>query len=139
VLPDGVFHVTARGAKRAAVFRSDADYAEFRASLLRVAERFGWVLHAFCLMPNHYHLIVEAAQQELSRGMHRLNGGYARGFNERYETSGHVFERRFWSWAIESDEHFERPLRYVGNNPVEAGLCTRVAEWPWRAGPYDPD
>ena len=138
-LPDGIFHVTARGAKRAAIFRTDADYAEFRATLLRVEQRFNWNVHAFCLMPNHYHLIVEATQQQLSQGMHRLNGRYARSFNERYEATGHVFERRFWSWAIESDEHLERALRYVGNNPVEAGLCERVIDWPWRQGPYDPD
>jgi REP-associated tyrosine transposase len=138
-LPDGIFHVTARGAKRAAIFRTEADYGEFRASLLRVEQRFDWTLHAFCLMPNHYHLIVEATQQKLSKGMHRLNSGYAKGFNERYDVSGHVFERRFWSWSIESEEHLERALRYVSDNPVEAGLCRHAVEWPWRAGPYDPD
>jgi REP-associated tyrosine transposase len=138
-LPDGVFHVTARGAKRAAIFRTDADYSEFRASLLRVAERFSWLLHAYCLMPNHYHLIVETTQPQLSQGMHRLNGRYAQSFNERYDNSGHVFERRFWSWAIETEEHFERALTYVSLNPVEAGLCSRVTDWPWRDGPYDPD
>ena len=107
--------------------------------LLRIAKRSDWVLRAFCLMPNHYHLIVQTTQQRLSQGMHSLNGRYAQSFNERYDVTGHVFERRFWSWAIESDEHLEHALRYVSNNPVEAGLCARVVDWPWRDGPYDPD
>ena len=131
-LPGGVFHVTARGAKRAAIFRADSDYAEFRALLLRIAERFDWIMHAYCLMPNHYHLVVEATQPQLSQGMHRLNGRYAQGFNERYDNSGHVFERRFWSWAIETEEHLDRAIAYVYDNPVEAGLCSEGGDWPWR-------
>src|SRR5436190_2165975 len=96
-LPDGIFHVTGRGAKRAAIFRTDADYSEFRALLLRIAERFGWVVHAYCLMPNHYHLIVESTQPHLSQGMQRLNGRYAQSFNEHNgETSpSRPFNRRY--------------------------------------------
>jgi len=138
-LPDGIFHVTARGVARATIFRSDADYREFRASLLRVADRFDWSLHAYCLMPNHYHLIIETSQAGLSDGMQRLNGRYAQSFNERYGHSGHVFQSRFAARVIESEEHYEHALAYVRANPVEARLCERIADWPWADGRYDPD
>jgi REP element-mobilizing transposase RayT len=138
-LPDGLFHITVRGVGRAAIFRGELDYADFRNHLLRVAGRYDWTLHSYCLMPNHYHLIVEASQKNLSKGMHRLNGRYAQGFNERYERVGHLFQNRFKSHVIESDEHFLRALNYVRANPVAAGLCEHITEWPWADGPYDPD
>ena len=130
-LGDGYFHVTARGVARTTIFRDDYDYGTFRRQLLRIAERYDWTLYAYCLMPNHYHLIVKAKQVDLSKGMHRLNGGYAQGFNARYERVGHLFQNRFKSHMIESEEHFERALDYVQANPVAAGLCPDVASWPW--------
>lgn len=138
-LPDGIFHVTARGNAREAIFRDGIDFAEFERQLFKVRDMFLWVLHAYCLMPNHYHLIVETSRQGLSTGMHRLNGHYAAWFNDRYERVGHVFQNRFKSYVVESEEHFERALLYVSANPVEAGLCNEVAEWPWRGGPSDAD
>lgn len=138
-LPDGYFHVTARGVARATLFRDDHDYRYFKACLLRIAETFSWVLHAYCLLPNHYHLIVEATQSELSTGMQRLNGNYARHFNDRHGRTGHLFQGRFASYVIESDEHLERALEYVMANPVTAGLCEGVADWPWASGPYETD
>jgi putative transposase len=131
-LPDGFFHVTTRGVARATIFRDEYDYATFCAQLLRTAERYEWTLHAYCLMPNHYHLILEATQEHLSAGMHRLNGGYAQGYNARYERVGHLFQNRFKSFVIESEEHFERALAYVYANPVAAGLCREEGDWPWK-------
>jgi putative transposase len=131
-LPDGVFHVTARGVARMTIFRDDFDYRTFRAQLLRTGNKFSWTIHAFCLMPNHYHLIIEATRAGLSSGMHRLNGGYAQGFNARYERAGHVFQNRFTSYLIDNEQHFERALDYVRANPVEAGLCEDSDDWPWR-------
>jgi putative transposase len=130
-LGDGFFHITARGVARTTIFRDELDYATFRTQLLRIAERYNWTLHAYCLMPNHYHLIVRAKQEDLSNGMHRLNGGYAQGFNARYERVGHLFQNRFKSHAIESEEHFERALAYVHENPAAAGLCEDGTAWPW--------
>jgi REP element-mobilizing transposase RayT len=131
-LPDGTFHVVVRGVARSAIFRDDDDYATFRAQLLRVAEKFAWIIHAYCLTPNHYHLIVETTQENLSRGMHRLNGGYAQGFNARYDRSGHVFQNRFTSYMIDNEEYFEHALAYLHANPVEAGLCDDGDAWPWK-------
>ena len=131
VLPDGVFHVTSRGVARTLIFRDELDYAEFAAQLSRVEETCGWAVHAYCLMPNHYHLIVEATQADLSRGMHRLNGHYARRFNERYDRTGHLFQNRYSSYVIDDERHFERALAYVQDNPVRAGLCEQLEDWPW--------
>ena len=71
--------------------------------------------------------------------MHRLNGRYAKWFNDRYDRVGHVFQNRFKSYVIDTEEHFERALAYVAANPVEAGLCAHVDEWLWRGGPSDSD
>jgi REP element-mobilizing transposase RayT len=124
---------------RATIFRDDHDYLFFRTNLLRLAETFSWDIHAYCLLPNHYHLLVEATRPALSAGMQRLNGRYAQHFNTRYARSGHVFESRFSSFVIETDHHLERALAYVRANPVEAGLCDRMTDWPWAFGPYDSD
>ena len=136
-LPDGFFHVTARGVARSTIFRDELDYGDFERHLLRVAEAYGWRLHAYCLLPNHYHLVVESTSRSLSIGMQRLNGRYAQRFNQRYDRVGHVFQNRFGSYVIETEEHFLRTLAYVASNPVKAGLCERIVDWPWRAGLRD--
>jgi REP-associated tyrosine transposase len=139
VLPDGLFHVTARGVARAPIFRDGIDYAEFERQLLKVRDEFWWTLHAYCLLPNHYHLIVESKRGDLSAGMHKLNGRYAQRFNRRYDRVGHVFQNRFSSYVIETEEHFLRALDYVRANPIEAGLCASLDEWPWSGGLSDSD
>ncbi len=136
-LPDGTFHVTGRGVGREAVFRDGIDYADFERQLLRVRDEFQWTLHAYCLLPNHYHLIVETSRSDLSSGMQRLNGRYAQRFNQRYDRVGHVFQNRFKSFVIDSEEHYERAVAYVLANPVEAGLCEQIEDWPWTTGPRD--
>jgi putative transposase len=138
-LPDGLFHVTARGVARAPIFVDGIDYAEFERLLFRVREEYAWTLHAYCLLPNHYHLVVETKRSELTAGMHKLNGRYAQRFNRRHDRVGHVFQNRFGSYVIESEEHFLRALAYVRANPVEAGLCAHVDDWPWSGVPYDSD
>jgi putative transposase len=136
-LPDGIFHVTARGVARGVIFRDGVDFADFERHLHRVRDFYEWTLHAYCLLPNHYHLIVETTRNDLSVGMQKLNGRYAQRFNQRYDRVGHVFQNRFSSYVIESEEHFARALAYVVANPVEAGLCQNVDDWPWTTGPRD--
>ena len=132
-LPDGTFHVTARGVARSAIFLGEDDYRLFRALLLRNATKFAWRIHAYCLMPNHYHVILDAERAQMSRGMHRLNGVYAQTFNERHDRVGHLFQGRYSAYVIEDAEHFERALAYVIANPVDAGLCAEADQWPWQA------
>ena len=110
MLPDGLFHVTARGVARDPIFHDGIDYAEFERQLYRISDEYDWTLHAYCLLPNHYHLIVDAKRGELSTGMHKLNGRYAQRFNRRYDCAGHVFQNRFDSYVIDSEEHFLRAL-----------------------------
>ncbi len=82
-------------------------------------------------MSNHFHLVIKTPSESLSAGMHQLNGGYARKFNDRHALDGHLFEDRFSSTWIESDGHLEDTLRYVALNPVRAGLCEHPTDWPW--------
>jgi putative transposase len=136
VLPDGVYHVTARGAGRAAIFHDDLDRFAFMQRLRMMVAKFGWNCHAYCLMTNHYHLVVETKIADLSAGMHRLNGIHAQQFNARQERTGHVFEGRFSSRLVDGEGHLEDACEYVLENPVRAGLCKRAEDWPWsgRAG-----
>ncbi len=82
-------------------------------------------------MSNHFHLLVETPEPNLSFGMQRLKSGYAGYFNERHSLVGHLFQQRFDSRLIETEKHLEKTLRYIALNPVKAGLCDHPAEWPW--------
>ena len=99
--------------------------------LAQSVHRFRWTCLAYCLMRNHFHLVVSLSAPNLAKGMHRLNGLYARRFNERHGHVGHLFEARYASVILESEEHFLDAVRYVVLNPVKAGLCNDPAEWKW--------
>jgi REP element-mobilizing transposase RayT len=133
-LGDGFFHAIARGVGKMVIFRERDDYVCFVGLLEAVLRRFPWKVYAYCLMPNHYHLVTETSRLDLSNGMHRLNGLYAQGFNTRYERPGHVFQNRFGARVIEGDDHLEGVSAYVLGNPVRAGLCERAEDWPWSGG-----
>jgi REP element-mobilizing transposase RayT len=130
-LPDGTFHVTARGAGPIPIVADSRDCLSFLAMLAATPRRFGWLIRVHCLMTTHYHVLVETSIARLSRGMHWLNGVYARRFNERHGRTGHLFGERFSSYVVESEEHFEAAYRYILENPVRAGLCAHSSEWPW--------
>ncbi len=134
LLGDGVFHAIARGVARTVIFCERDDFVCFLGLFEAVLRRFPWKVHAYCLMPNHYHLVTETTQLDLSAGMHRLNGLYAQGFNGRYERSGHLFQNRFGVRKIEGEEHLADVCDYVLDNPVRAGLCDRAEDWPWSGG-----
>jgi REP-associated tyrosine transposase len=127
----GVFHVYGRGTARSAIFLDADDYDLFWPLLANAGKRFLWTWHAACLMPNHYHLILEARLEDLSRGMHRVNGCYAQSFNARYRRVGHLFQSRFGARLIESDEYLERASLYVAGNAARAELCETPHAWPW--------
>ncbi len=131
LLGDGTYHVTARGVARSEIFLDEKDYRTFVALYADVIGRFGWQPLAFCLMPNHFHLVLSTPRVELSAGMHRLNCLYAMWFNKRYERPGHLFQNRFDARLIEGDRHARAVCRYVVNNPVRARLCRERAHWPW--------
>src|SRR4051812_38919988 len=125
----GTFHVTARGNRRQSIYSDDDDRRVFLILTGRVLQRCGWRLIAYCLMTNHFHLLVETPVPNLSAGMHQLNGGYARYFNERHSFDGHLFDRRFGSRLIETSEDLGAVQTYIAFNPVQAGLCEHPWEW----------
>jgi putative transposase len=138
-LPDGAYHVTSRGVAKANVFLDLDDRHVFLWLLAWVVDDAAWDCHAFCLMTNHYHLVIETRRTDLSRGMHRLNGRYAETFNAKYARTGHLFGDRFGSRVISGEEHLSDACHYVVQNPVRAGLTKRASDWPWSASRYGLD
>jgi len=131
-LPEhGIYHVTARGVDHCAIVRDDADCVRFVRLLKDVARREQLVVHAYCLMGNHFHAVVESSLAQLSRALHRINGVHARRFNRRHGRSGHLFQGRFHSKVIRDDAHLAEACAYTWNNPVRAGLCATADQWPW--------
>jgi len=136
-LPDGFFHVSARGVdRRTPLFRDANDRTAFLHLVRRAADRDRWTCHALCVMGTHYHLVVESTREQLSSGLQLLNCGYATYFNRRYGRFGHVFADRFSARVIESEEYLYDACAYVVLNPVKAGLCDRAEDWPWSYSRY---
>ncbi len=132
-LDDGFFHATGRANFGLALFVDDVDRLDFLHLLRSTVELFNWRCHAHCLMGTHYHLVLEASRVQLSEGMRRLNGDYARRFNKRHGRRGHLFEERFSSFVLRDERHLEAAVAYVLQNPVRAGLCTEARDWQWCA------
>ena len=130
-LADGFFHATARAIRGALLFENDLDRIDFMQLLGATARKHEWRCHAHCLMGTHYHLVLEVSRDQLSNGMRELNGHYARRFNQRHGTRGHLFEDRFSSWVVADENHLHAAVAYVRENPVRAGLCSSAEDWPW--------
>ena len=126
-----IYHVGTRGNNRSDIYVEDGDRLAFELLLATVVRRHEWVLQAYCLMGHHYHLLVHADVDDLSAGMRLLNGTYAKAFNKRHRRVGHVFSERFWSEAIDREEHLLECIRYIANNPVRSGFCRRPEMWLW--------
>jgi REP-associated tyrosine transposase len=127
----GTFHVTTRGNRGQPIFTDSRDRERFMEMTSAVIAAAGWQCRAYCLMSNHYHLLIETPEPNLSAGMLRLNGWYARWFNRRHDVEGHLFGRRFSSTFVESEAHLLEAWRYVLLNPVRALLCRDPGNWPW--------
>jgi putative transposase len=126
-----VWHVTCRGNEKQAIFRDDEDRRALLRLFGRVVRVLRWRIHAYVLMGNHYHLLLETPEPNLSRGMHQINGIYTQRFNRRHQRVGHLFQGRFHSILIEKDAHLLEVVRYVVLNPVRAGLSKHAHDWPW--------
>ena len=127
----GIHHVYARGNDRRAVFRDDVDRMSYVLLLGHTVQRMRWRCLSYCLMDNHVHLLVELADATLPAGVQRLHGLYARMFNDRYARAGHVFQGRYGSTVVTSDEQLWWTVAYIVRNPVEAGLCRSPEDWRW--------
>jgi putative transposase len=126
-----IHHVTARGASRATIFRTERDYSVFLETLANAIGSTGWQCLAYCLMSNHYHLLLETPETNLSDGMYQLNSTYARRFNWEHDHTGHVFQSRFHTALVTGEAHLFEALRYVVLNPVRGGIVDRPEDWRW--------
>ena len=133
--PGAIHHVTARGNARGAIFLDDEDRQRFLGCLGEVVTRFGWLCHAYCLMDNHYHLLIETPRGNLSAGMRQLNGVYTQRFDRRHDRVGHVFQGRFKAIVVDRDGYLLELCRYVVLNPVRAGVVKRIERYPWSSYP----
>ena len=129
--PGAVYHVTSRGNAGQPIFKEDGDREEFLVTLRRVTERYRWRCHAYCLMPNHYHLVIETPEGNLVQGMRQLNGVYTQTFNRRHGRTGHVLQGRYQGILVQKESHLLEVCRYVVLNPVRAGLAKRPDQWKW--------
>lgn len=129
--PDAVYHVTSRGNARNDIFLSDFDREAFLAVLSGVVRRFNWLCHAYCLMDNHYHLLIETPDGNLAKGMRHLNGVYTQKYNWRHTKTGHVFQGRYKAILVEKDSYLLELCRYVVLNPVRAKMTEKPEQWEW--------
>jgi REP element-mobilizing transposase RayT len=130
-ISSGVYHVTTRTAGPIRMFVDDVDRTQYCSILERTLRRQLWTCWAFCLMPTHFHLLLDVPEESLQPGMQSLNWAYARYFNSRHGRKGHLVGDRYGSRPVLSDGHALSALRYIARNPVKAGLCAHPAEWSW--------
>jgi putative transposase len=126
-----IWHVTARGNRKEDIVLDDHDRQDWLAQLATTIETFQWRVYAWVLMTNHYHLLLETPEPNLSRGMQRLNGVYSQRFNSRHERVGHLYQGRYKAILVERESHLLELTRYIVLNPVRAGMVGSAEEYPW--------
>jgi REP element-mobilizing transposase RayT len=126
-----LYHITSRGDRREDIYRDNGDREQWLEILGQVCKRFNWIIHGYCLMSNHYHLLAETVDGNLSRGMRQLNGLYTQQFNRRYHESGHLFQGRYKAILVQKEAYLIELVRYVVLNPVRAGMVRRPEDWVW--------
>jgi REP element-mobilizing transposase RayT/AraC-like DNA-binding protein len=129
--PGAVYHVTSRGDRREAIYRDDADRLAHLEVIAQAMDRFDAQALAYCLMSNHFHLVVHTRQANLSRLMRHVNGIYTQDYNRRHRVVGHLFQGRFKAILVDRDAYLLTLCRYVERNPVAAGIVVAAADWPW--------
>ncbi len=129
--PGALYHVTSRGNHRQDIFVDNEDRERFLGILAHTARRHNWLCHAYCLMDNHYHLVIETPDGNLSKGMRQVGAVYTQASNRRHGKSGHLFQGRYKAILVEKESHLLEVLRYVVLNPVRAGAAKGPEDWPW--------
>jgi REP element-mobilizing transposase RayT len=130
-----LYHVTSRGDRREDIFFDDDDREIWLALFARVCSRFNWRCHAWCLMDNHYHIVIETIEGNLSQGMRQLNGVYTQQSNRKHGLFGHLFQGRYKAILVEKESYLLELSRYVVLNPVRAGMVKNIDDWPWSSYP----
>ncbi len=126
-----IYHLTSRGNARQKVFFTDTDRQLFLDTLAGVVSRYSWICHAYCLMANHYHLLVETPKGNLSLGMRQLNGIYTQAFNRRHKRVGHLFQGRFKAILVERESYLLELCRYIVLNPIRVKGNLKAGAWKW--------
>ncbi len=129
--PGAFYHVTSRGNEQKEIFKSQRDREKFLSYLQSAVKRYEAVLHAYCLMSNHYHLLLETPAGNLSQIMRHINGSYTTYFNIKRKRAGHLFQGRYKAILVEAEEHAVELSRYIHLNPVRAGIVARPEKYPW--------
>ena len=129
--PGAVYHITSRGNARQNIFLNDADRRLFLTVLADVVEKYRWQCYSYCLMNNHYHLLIETTEGNLSQSMRQLNGVYTQTFNRNHQRVGHVFQGRYKAILVEKDSYLLMLCRYIVMNPVRAKMVLKPEQWHW--------
>ena len=120
-----------RGVEKRSIFGDDEDREYFLGALGEVCVKWEWDCVEYCLMGNHFHLVVRTREPTMGKGMHRLKTFYVKRFNEKYDRVGPLFQSRYGSNRLWTPERFDRAVDYVAQNPVEAGLADTPERWEW--------
>lgn len=134
--PGAFYHITSRGNEQKALFKSKRDREKFIEYLESATERYDAVIHAYCLMDNHYHILLETPSGNLSKIMAHINGAYTNYFNAKRERSGHLFQGRYKAILVEADEYAKELSRYIHLNPVRANIVEHPEEYEWSSYGY---
>ena len=129
--PGALYHVTSRGDRRGRIYEDDTDRRLFLLLLDQICETYNWLCHAYCLMGNHYHILIETPDANLGKGMRQLNGMYSQKHNNAHGRVGHVFQGRYKAILVEKQAYLLELARYIVLNPVRAGMVKQVRDWPW--------
>jgi putative transposase len=129
--PGALYHVTARGDRRKTIYFDDNDRERWLEILGLVCARFNFIVHAFCQMGNHYHLMLETTEGNLAQGMRQLNAFYSQDFNRQHRLVGHVFQGRYKAILVQKESYLLELARYVVLNPVRAGIVSDPMDWKW--------
>jgi len=126
-----LYHITSRGNARQAIFLNEEDFTDFLEILNSVVKRYNFLLHDYCLMNNHYHLLIETPEGNLSKGMRQLNGLYAQRFNQKHRRVGHLLQGRYQSILVDKENYLLELSRYIVLNPVRAGMVKEPKDYRW--------
>jgi len=126
-----LYHVTSRGDRREDIFVDNEDRLIWLDIFAQVCSRYNWRCHAWCLMDNHYHIVIETIEGNLSQGMRQLNGVFTQKTNRRHSRVGHVFQGRFKAILVQKDAYLLELARYVVLNPIRAGVVSDMLDWKW--------
>lgn len=129
--PGAIYHLTSRGDRREPIYEDDNDRLQWLDVLSRACERYNWRVYAYCLMDNHYHVLLETADGNLSKGMRHLNGVYTQYFNRQHNRVGHVFQGRYKAILVEKESYLLELSRYVVLNPIRARMIKDMNQWKW--------